>query len=231
MLKSKLIAGMCVLISAGMAATSARADSNLLTNGDFSAGNTGFSTGYDYSPGNLYPANSYDVVSNPNNDHPLAVSYGDHTTGTGLMLALNGAGSSSTPAWSETVSVTPGDDYAFVGYLSSWSQGYGPVADLDLVINGSNIGDTLADETAGIWNQFSGSWNAGGATSATITLYDLQTAPNGNDFSLDDLSFADTGRQVGNTAAPTPASGMAALAGFAVIALAKKLGRRTPELV
>jgi hypothetical protein len=228
MLKSKLVVGMGILVVAGLALcrpSVARADSNLLTNGDFEAGNTGFTSGYAYTPGNIYGENTYDVVSNPHDDHPLANSYGDHTTGSGLMLALNGDTSSNVAAWSETVQVTAGNEYDFDGFLSSWSQGYGPIARLELVINGTDIGEADAPAAGGVWSQFSDAWNAGAATSATITLYDLETAASGNDFSLDDLSFSQNLPLGDTNAAPAPASGMAALIGFAGIA-AMKLRRR-----
>ena len=50
-------------------ANSAKAGSNLIVNGDFGAGNTGFTSQYAYSPGDLYPANTYDVASDPNADN------------------------------------------------------------------------------------------------------------------------------------------------------------------
>jgi hypothetical protein len=38
---------------------------NLLTNGDFEQGNTGFSSGYSYSPTNGWPATVYTIASSP----------------------------------------------------------------------------------------------------------------------------------------------------------------------
>ena len=62
---------------------------NLLTNGDFSAGNTGFTSQYTYSPGNLLHEGTYTVDNNPHNDSIYGASFGDHTTGKGLMLIAN----------------------------------------------------------------------------------------------------------------------------------------------
>src|SRR5262245_56943309 len=66
---------------------------NLITNGDFALAITGFTSGYTYSPGNILDPGTYDVVDNPAHSRPNdneSASYGDHTSGTGLMLAVNG---------------------------------------------------------------------------------------------------------------------------------------------
>src|SRR5262245_35251540 len=89
---------------------------NLVLNGSFDAGNSGFTTQYNYSPGDIGPARSFDVVDDPAHARPNAfdpVSYQDHTTGTGLMLAANGAVTADVVVWSETVAVTPNTDYVF----------------------------------------------------------------------------------------------------------------------
>src|SRR5262245_41705434 len=96
---------------------------NLIANGDFSLGNAGFGTGYTYSPGDVGPAQSYDVVDDPAHSRPHdanPVSYGDHTTGTGLMMAVNGATAPDVVVWSQTVAVSPASDYDFSLWLSSW---------------------------------------------------------------------------------------------------------------
>ncbi len=64
---------------------------NMLVNGDFEMGNKGFTSTYAYSPTNLGGTACYDVVTNPHLDHPFGGSFGDHTTGTGFILALNGS--------------------------------------------------------------------------------------------------------------------------------------------
>jgi hypothetical protein len=49
---------------------------NLITNGDFSLGNTGFTSDYTYTPGNLGASFTYDILANLHSDHPAAASYG-----------------------------------------------------------------------------------------------------------------------------------------------------------
>ena len=62
--------------------------SNLLVNGDFELGNTGFTTQYP----NTNTTGGYIIGHNPAVDRGGAFSsFGDHTTGTGLMDLVDGA--------------------------------------------------------------------------------------------------------------------------------------------
>lgn len=69
---------------------------DLITNGDFEAGNTGFTTEYNYlNPSitgtwTLGPEYLYTIGTNPNLYHNAWTSFGDHTTGTGKMMIVNG---------------------------------------------------------------------------------------------------------------------------------------------
>lgn len=94
-----------------------------LINGDFEAGNTGFSTDYSYDPGGIYTAGEYDVVTNPTLAHndPQVASFGDHTSGSGLMMVVNGASSANQIVWSQSIEVFPNTDYEFSAWVASWT--------------------------------------------------------------------------------------------------------------
>ena len=167
---------------------------NLVVNGDFSAGNTGFTSSYTYvssGAGELVPESVYAIVTDPYPAHPAAFSFGDHTTGTGNMMAINGA---STPisVWCETIPVTPNTNYNFSAWVANWSNadvGTG-VPVLQFQINGTLIGSADAITAAdGVWTNFFATWNSGVNTTASICIYDETTAADGNDFALDDISF------------------------------------------
>ena len=168
--------------------------SNLLVNGDFSLGNTGFTSQYVYST-DLGPEGNYVVGNNPQNYNSGGASFGDHTTGTGLMLIANGAPTANTVLWQETVSVSPAMDYDFTGWAASWGElgnGIDPSpAQLEFFVNGAQIGSefTLIAQD-GQWSQFAASWNSGTSASATITIVDMNTTLVGNDFAVDDLAFS-----------------------------------------
>ncbi len=73
-------------------------------------GNTGFTSGYTYSPGNLYDAGVYDVSNNPYPENNYWASFGPHSGS--LMMIVNGADIPNVTVWSETgITVTPDTNY------------------------------------------------------------------------------------------------------------------------
>ena len=166
---------------------------NLVVNGNFSNGSTGFSSSYtDYTSSgtNQLPANGYAIGTDPLLVNIYAgMSYGDHTSGTGNMMIINGA-STPTNVWCQTITVTPNTDYDFSAWLSNWSATTNGLPVLQFQINGILLGSPYVfGPTVGVWSQFSSTWNSGSSTSATICINDQQTAAIGNDFALDDISF------------------------------------------
>ncbi len=161
----------------------------LIVNGDFEQGNTGFRTEYRYSRGAIGAQQSYDILPNPRPAHSATTaSYGDHTTGSGLMVAVNGSLTPNVLVWGQTVAVTPNTAYQFSAFISSWFSG--APGQLEVLFNGTRIGIMTAPLAAGVWVPFTATWNSGSATSAVIELRNLTTADIGNDFSLDDLALA-----------------------------------------
>jgi gliding motility-associated-like protein len=173
---------------------------NLVNNGDFSLGNTGFTSTYTYvtGAGSLLPASTYGVTTNVTLIHPGAVSFGDHTTGTGNMMAVNGSGT-PTSIWCQTIPVTPFTDYNFSAWVANWSTASTGLAApiLQFQINGGLIGTSITlTSPAATWVNFFATWNSGTSTTANICIYDLCTALTGNDFVLDDISFRPACRSV-----------------------------------
>ncbi len=167
--------------------------SNLVANGDFSVGNVGFTSSYTYSPppSSILYEGDYSVYNNPFGVHSGFTSFGDHTTGTGNMMIING-GPTASDIWCETISVTPYTDYVFSAWFANCSSGttgaYVPI--LQFKINGSLIGSPDTVRAApGTWVNFRSTWNSGASTSAAICIYDALTTSGGNDFVVDDISF------------------------------------------
>ena len=204
---------------------------NLITNGDFSAGNSGFASDYAFAAtDDCMPPGVYDVVAQPVDCHPYWASFGDHTSGDGMMMAINGADIASIEVWSVSVAVVPDTQY----YFSTWIASNHPTspAMLDFSINGASIGTTFAASTTpGIWQQFYTSWYSGTSTSAQVSLVNQNTALFGNDFALDDIVF-DTiaptlATDVGNDV-PEPASWLLLAAAIGASLAAAARNRRKP---
>jgi len=200
MTKSFLIAG--AALAAAVLGTTAHAAT--VVNGDFSAGNNGFTSGYAYAvpagQGTLYPEGLYTVDTNPNNVHNLWASFGDHTTGNGEMMIVNGAPNAGVTVWEENLGgLATNTNYFFSAWVAS-SYPTNPAV-LNFSINGSAIGSLTPSTTTGQWSQFYVQWNSGSNTSADIALVNANTVRDGNDFVLDDIAFGTT-----RPGAPEPAT-------------------------
>jgi len=183
-----------------------------LVNGDFEAGNTGFGSDYGYVAPTfnaLYPEGIYTVGTNPSAVHDQWASFGDHTSGAGLMMIVNGSTSDTNPlVWFENgITVAQNTTY----YFSTWVASSHPAspARLDFSINGSSVGTLNASSTTGLWQQFYGTWNSGSATTADLALVNKNSDPFGNDFVLDDVGFGTTRPGV-----PEPATWTMKIVGF-----------------
>lgn len=168
--------------------TSLIAGANLVVNGDFSAGNTGFTSAYTYAA-NGAPTGVYYVGPNPGTWLPGSPSCTDHTNGSGNMLLVNGAQQGGAGVWSETIAVQPNTNYSFSAWLDNITT-VNP-AILQFSINGQPMGSQLtANVNTCVWDQFYTTWNSGSATTAVISIVNQNTVLSGNDFALDDISFA-----------------------------------------
>ncbi|MBI3133464.1 MAG: gliding motility-associated C-terminal domain-containing protein [Bacteroidetes bacterium] len=178
----------CPAATTTYSVTSYTVGTNLITNGDFSAGNSGFSSSYTFTdPTNTSEA-QYNVIPNPQTYNGGFSPCTDHTSGSGNMLVVNGSSTVGASVWCQTIPVTPNTDYLF----SAWLASVYPVnpAVLQFTINGVPVGSNLnASATTCVWNEFFTTWNSGASTSATICITNLNTNILGNDFALDDISF------------------------------------------
>ena len=167
---------------------------NLVSNGNFEAGNTGFTTQYTLAAptsSGLNPEGTYDVVSLPSSRHANFCSCGDHTSGSGLQMVINGAGTESI-IWGQTVNVTPNTAYQFTYWVQTVVNGNDAnPSKIQLFVNGTNAGPVYtANATTGAWTQFTYNWTSGsGVTTAVLNLKNENFAAGGNDFALDDIVF------------------------------------------
>lgn len=175
---------------------------NLINDGDFSTYYSFapcFYTDYNYyaySPSTAMTYNQqYAVGTNPNlfNSY-FFQSMGDHTTGTGNMLIVNGSTTvSPTPVvWEEDqVPVCPGQTYQFTMWYANIDPAGGGMetANLQVVIDGTTYG-TYTPTASTTWYPVNISWTApAGTSSISIKILDINTWDNYNDFAIDDISF------------------------------------------
>ena len=166
--------------------------SNLIVNGDFEAGNTGFETGYTYDSLAIYAEGTYTVTNDVNLVHADAQCAEDHTTGEGMMMAINGGSNANANVWTQTVTgLLPNTDYAFSAWAALWTDYGFNYPELEFSINGELQGQRFSpNEGTCNWTQLYTIWNSGNHTSAQIRLVDQQIGEMANDFCIDDIYFS-----------------------------------------
>ena len=156
---------------------------NLIENGDFEQGLAGFTSQYVHNPGFLFfPWGTYDVV----NVSPYALC--NDNSGSGNLLAVDGADVPNLTVWCQTVNVTPNTEYQLSAWISNIG-GCSPLASIEFNINGTVVGIGTVPAAACTWVNFSGIWNSGNTTSATICLEDIVVTGSCNDFGVDDIAL------------------------------------------
>ncbi len=174
--------GFAVVVIAFAASASA---ANLIANGDFSAGNSAFTSGYNYADPMYWQPTHYDVGS--------VSAFTDHSENeVDSLLMVDGAYSATTVVWQQTVSVSPGTGYDFEVWGRYVMRGTGPTVTLSFTANCASLGTlVLSTYPNDAWQAFTGHWNSGTNTSLTLKIFDLQSNNSvaGNDFAVDDISL------------------------------------------
>lgn len=157
---------------------------NLVSNGDFEAGNVGFESDFSCETyiRNLYGA--YAIATDPEDAHGSIISYGDHTSGSGNMLVANGLTAGAEAVWRQTVAIQQNSAYAFSVAVSTWAM----AAQLRFEINDAVVmGGYASPSTEGSWEVVRFVWNSGSSSSAKIEI--VNVGAEGNDFAIDDIYF------------------------------------------
>jgi hypothetical protein len=164
-----------------------------IINGDFEAGNTGFTSAYTYvNPGtdSLYPESVYTIDTNAQASHPAFSNLGDHTSGSGKYMIVNGSGAADKTVWEGTTDfeLIIGQTYSFSAWVANVHDAN--PAQLQFKVDGVALNATpLSPTGVGQWQQISATFVATSTTSL-FTLSNSQLALNGNDFAVDDIMVA-----------------------------------------
>lgn len=161
--------------------------SQTAVNGNFSAGNSGFTTQYTYNPASIWNEGTYAVGPNPNAVHPNFGTWGDHTTGTGNYMIVNGSVLPNRTIWQQTVTFPSGSTVTMSYWVLSLAL---PAGSLRVMVNGVQAGTGQAAPGAvGSWSLRTQTFTAPANGVCTIALQGVITAGSGNDFGIDDISF------------------------------------------
>lgn len=211
-----------LLTTLAMTSLAATETSAAVVNGGFEAGNTGFTSGYNYVPTgpscDLSSSGTYTIGSDPHTCHGPGASFPPHSGS--LMMIGNGADQPGVVVWGENVPVAQHTIYHFSVWSTSWDPSATPLPDLQLSINGAVIGDLIISSVAGLWQQTSFPWDSGSNSTANLSIMDLSTVGIGNDFALDDIALT------APVPTPEPASLLLLVMPLAGLCLRRPIGVR-----
>jgi gliding motility-associated-like protein len=168
---------------------------DLISNGNFTGGNTGFSSSYSIGNGGpfgpLSVEGTYFITNNPGLAHINFPTFGDHTSGTGNMMVVNGSGTANAAIWCQNFTVKPNTTYNFSAWIAAcYAASETELPKLQFSINTSLLGKAFSPPyTIGQWFPFNATWNSGSNTTAAICIVNQNTSLNGNDFAMDDICF------------------------------------------
>ena len=108
------------------------------------------------------------------------------------MFAANGSTANGDVVWSQTINVTPNQNYIFSVFHSAWSSG--TTAVLGIRINGTVLDLDFLDtgSSPGVWSEEDRFvFYSGNSSTATIDLVNSFAGAAGRDFALDDISVTE----------------------------------------
>jgi gliding motility-associated-like protein len=177
--------------------SSSSSSPNLIVNGDFSQGNSNFSTDYQFitNAGQSGVQRAYGIVSAANSWFQFFPSCISNAPSGGNMMVVDGSTSNAgnDKVWGQTVTVLPNKTYTFSYWLQTIATPNQAL--IEIKINGTSIGTALAPNTNCQTTQYTYQWNSGSNTTAQIDIFDRVFIANGNDFSLDDISLVENSPQ------------------------------------
>ena len=188
-----LVAAACAFVPQASAADP------IIPNANFSLGYTGFTSSYTYRPYAalpnyllMYPEGTLTLGTNPAQVHALWSSFGDHTTGDGDMLLVNGNRAADMVVWSTTVAVEADTRVPSSPRGRRRSSRAAPRASPSASTVRCSTSRSRCRRPNGLWQEFTAAWYSGADTTATLSLVDRNTEWDGNDFALDDIALRAT---------------------------------------
>ncbi len=165
---------------------------NLVTNGDFSAGNTGFTSQFTYSPVNVQNEGMYTVGLNASWYHNQFQG-----TGTGNFLIGNAGYVSwlngQLNVWCQTIPCCPGQTYTLSFRARTLSNALPARAVWNMDGNTVMWPDFTFPAYSAGWQLFSTTWTAApGQTSVNACIRITSGDGIGDDFGIDDINIAGT---------------------------------------
>ncbi len=159
----------------------------LVYNGDFSLGNVGFSTDYQFSQ--YGGSGKYGVAKNGNNANPNGWAHTKDKSGTGNLIWFDQSNAFKDLMWGQKISsIQPNTNYTFSCWIATLSVAQPAI--IRIRINGVNISNNIsAPVTPSVWRQVYIPWYSGNDTVANIQIINTGASDPGYDIGIDNISF------------------------------------------
>ncbi len=197
---------------------------NLVVNGDFEKGNTGFSSTYQFkNPATATPLTpSQQHAEGYPDRNMLDLGNGSYTIndyvfwpgwnswkecrgrgGIGNFLYTDAATTAGSYIWEQTVNVEAGKTYEFSAWITNidtnamTNPSGNPLPHANIFINGTPLFSPYIpiSATTCLWQKISQTWTATTSGPVTLRVDEISKVNNGNDFAIDDISFGTPGYQ------------------------------------
>lgn len=215
----EMISRLAGLAAATLFAATAHAlpvSDNLVSNGSFEAGNSQFASGYAFAPASNTTEGQYTVRTDPSGWNPYFISTGDHTSGTGQMMVVNGSPESGAVVWSsEKIAVTSNTNYFFEAFVKNVCctdsyTGSNSASSLEFSLKLSDgtvvsLGTITTNlDKPPTWQGLSTQYDSLDFNGfVVLSLINQNTIRAGNDFAIDDIYFG-TQSTIPPTTVPEP---------------------------
>ncbi|MFN0202425.1 MAG: hypothetical protein ACKVTZ_12940, partial [Bacteroidia bacterium] len=172
----------CAGSSATLTASPSSSTPELVVNGTFSSGTSGYGSDYCYNPSTSAPGNY--TLALPSSDWSWAAN-----CGWGAALYADGSCYANRRVWYQTITVKPNTNYRFSYKAASIiNDGYVPC--LSIRVNGCQIASAVSlSSSACVSRSISAIFNSGSNTSVQIAIVNLTTSGSYNDFAIDNVSL------------------------------------------
>ena len=172
---------------------------DLITNGNFSSGNTGFLSDLTFVATDEVGSGSYGVRNSSTFPsaipHPGMWTCTDHSGGNSGFMVVNSKYNSTVQSfWKSTITVEQNTRYILCFYVNNIIEPKAPSPKYDpqiqVKVNGQLIkGPITISVLPDAWATISKDWNSGSSTQAVIEIQDITPQESYNDFAMDDISF------------------------------------------
>src|SRR3990172_2204448 len=168
---------------------------NMIVNGDFAAGNAGFTSGYGVDCIAPPTTGSYCVGATAGAVNPF---WWLQAGNPGLFLFADGSTVAGTDVWCENIAVTQNTEYIFATQFNNIVNPtqFFPDPQMRVLINNVTLLTTaLIPENPNVWINATAPWCSDANTNANICIRSISTNGSGNDFGIDNIQFFESSAQ------------------------------------